>query len=321
MATVGFAVPIYDEPEGDFAPGDYDLVRKFQVETNSLDDGPFTVTRAPGVPLLYSTYATPNEFHGYVRCKRITAKRRAPGSRFWEVTCQYRTPEAKEGGSGGGGPSGTGGGLPTEVAGEHENPMLELPELKTDSENVQEPVSRVYNPDTGETTWIKNSAGYIISPPPMRDSGRLKMTISRNEPLSAPHPYLNIYYQNAVNSDVFWNSQAGQAKIMAIDAQRQIKILAAGAILAYLRVTYVIHFRPDWDTELLDAGPTYRESLDLTKPPRQFVTAEGHPTTGPLNGQGMRLPDNEAPHYIRIRMYPRRPFAALNLPQTWSEVR
>jgi hypothetical protein len=334
MAVVGIAQERPDSPRGRLELGRQVLTRKFLVETNSKNDGPLTVTAAIGIPAAYQTYATPNEFHPYVRCRSVDAERRAPGSLFWEVTAEYSTPDPKDGNFGNG-PGTTGGGTGLERAGEYDNPQLELPEAEGDWENVREPITQIYDTTTRTLKPVTNSANMVISPPPEKDVARFTLTITRNEPITAQHPYLGVYYMDAVNQDVFWSSPPGQAKIMAIKPKKLTKQLLGGrSILSYLRVTYVIQFRASWDIQHLDHGPYW---LDRSMDPannRQvgFQDRQGHPVeSGLLNGSGRPLGGIEDPNdpayqqgdpvFLTLRPYPRLPFAALNLPQSFQETR
>src|SRR5262249_17092767 len=160
----------------------------------------------------------------------------------------------------------------------------------------------------------KNAAGEIFDPPPMKDQSMLILTITRNEDILSPHPATALLYQDTVNSDVFWGANAGQVKVANITAQRQTRQIS-NAVLPYLKVTYVFHFRsPDWDSRTLNAGSYYRETM--IGPKIFFKSVEGHPIKGLLQptSPGDKLPEGDPPNWITVRPYNRLPFSALNLP-------
>lgn len=296
MAVVGTAQERPDSPDGDFELGKHTFTRTFLVETNSYADGSLVVTAASGIPLLFSTYATANESHPYARCRNLRARRIQPNSLFWEVVARYETPDQASGiGAGGaGGSPGAGGATRREDPSEFDNPLLELPDIAFNDVESTKPITRILNTDTGEYNAPRSSAGEVFDPPAERDDGRLVLTISRNEALSNVHPNLGELYRHAVSTDVFWGRPAGTARVKSILAQRQTKQLPTGTTFAFLRVTYVIEFKADWDVYLLDYG-TYQvarrgtgENYRVVQ--EAFTTADGQPVKKMLDGRGRALP-------------------------------
>jgi hypothetical protein len=118
------------------------------------------------------------------------------------------------------------------------------------------------------------------------------LEISRNEPITAPHPALSIQYMNAVNADVFWGMSPGVWMCKDIVAERQVRQIPGGGEAVFLHVSYQFEGTDTWDIQLLDYG-TYYFRNDPTAPTHAtmpaFMTREGHPTAGPLNGQGGAL--------------------------------
>lgn len=170
---------------------------------------------------------------------------------------------------------------------------------------------------------VQGSNGEPYAPPPAMDSSTLVLTISRNEDLSAPHPALSLIYQDAVNADAFWDASPGQVKVQSITCRRQTRQIAGGTIYPFLRVTYVFHFKPSWDIQLLDKGTWYweqRTKADPTLVKKSFRSDDGQPIEGLLDGNGGQLATGALPQFIAVRPYNWLPFAALNLPQAFTQV-
>jgi len=316
-----------NSPEGNFDLGKWTVIRRFRVLTNDLADGPMIATNAVGIPFLYQTYTFGNEGFPLMRCRSITPKRDEANPLLWMIECRYETADLK-------GFTGTdnnaGGGTGTENPGDYENPLLELAEIETRTEKYEIVMDSVYDLDTQMVTACKNSAGEKFDPPPMKEESRLTLTITRNEPMTFAHPYLDVYYKDAVNSDAWgWGLQPGQAKMKGITAHRVVRQLPNGTPFAYLRVSYVMDLKPDWDLYILDAGHFYMEQEDplgngqLVKVPKEFKTDDQHPRIGLLDGKGNKLPGEPqggTPVFVRFRPYRRIPFGLLNLPTNWAAV-
>jgi hypothetical protein len=166
------------------------------------------------------------------------------------------------------------------------------------------------------------SNGEIFVPAPEMDESHLILTITRNEDINSPHPALAITYQDTVNSDVFWNAVPGTCKCRSITVQRQVKNYPDGSVFPYLRVTYIFHFKSTWDIQLLDKGTWYwyQQSGATPKRKQKFLSDDGQPIDGLLDGQGGKLATGAAPVFLTVRPYARLPFSALNLPQTFQTV-
>jgi len=169
---------------------------------------------------------------------------------------------------------------------------------------------------------LASSAGEIFVPPPMMDRSTLLITMTRNESILSPIPETALLFQDSVNADVFFGFGPGQVKCQSITCQRQNKQLPDGSIFPYLRATYLFHARKTWDIQLLDKGSYYRfrvsTSLPWTK--QKFITDDGQPRDGLLDGFGQKLADGAAPVFITVRPYPWLTFAALELPQNFQQV-
>jgi len=332
VPVIGFAAELPDSPEASFELGKHEITRRFQVICSTLADGPIIAANAIGIPKLFQTYVFGDEFHTYCRCRSIEPKRKAPNSAVWEVECKYSTPELKEGGGGGGGHGGGGNstsGSGREVEGQHQNPLIELPEVSTHFESKQGPVMSVFNLTTGKIEPCKASTGEVFVPPPQKDYSTLCLTIKRNEDLlRAPHPLLSVLFQDTVNSDVFWGSAPGTVKCMSITAERQQKQLADGSIFPFIKATYQFRFRDSWDLQILDTGSYYivpgnpSQLPENNQAPKKLIAKgeDGHPIPVLLDGKGGKLAEGKDPVYQVYRVYQWQPFGILNLPQSFLEV-
>jgi hypothetical protein len=169
---------------------------------------------------------------------------------------------------------------------------------------------------------LMSSAGEIFVPPPMMDDSSLTLTMTRNEDINTPVLATSAMFGNTVNSDVFFGLNPGQVKCQNITCQRQVKQLPNGTVFPYLRVTYLFHAKSTWDTQLLDKGSYYRfrasTSLPWTK--QKFITDDGQPRDGLLDGFGQKLADGGTPVFIIVHPYTWQAFSTLNLPQSFNEV-
>lgn len=300
MGILGIARELPDSPEGSIQTGDKtkaSFTRKFLVETDSHSTGPLEVLAAVGVPRPYQLYVFGAEAHLLSRVVDRSAKRLAPNSLFWEVQAKYETAENEE-------------------EEEPENPLLEPAEIGLTFENDQEVVHFRYEGESlagGPTEGIRNSAGEMFNPLPVKDVARPVLTITRNEDIAAPVAATAVAYVNAVSNDAFWGAGAGTARMIAIDVKREFKeIDDEGTKIAYLKVTYKIMFKQEgWDLHLLDHGNYYIEDGKKFF----FKSEDGHPYLGLLNKAGGK---SEAPFFLDpIPIYPKLPFAALNLPNSF----
>ena len=307
MAVVGIAQELPNSPSGKLDLNSQSFTRSFIVHTNSYFDGPLIVFNAIGIPRPFSLYGTYNEYHFTARAREFNCDRLAANSLAWKVDVEYRTPDPTRGEN------------QKEVENQHDNPTLELPEISTHFETSQTVVYGKYNTGTGNLEPYQSTCGEIFDPPPMKDSSRLVLTVSRNEDILSPHPSLAITYQDAVNSDTFFGAAAGSAKVKSITCNRATKQTTSGATVVYLKVVYIIEFKDTWDLQILNAGTWAWDSVGL-KNHIQFKTKDGHPTTGLVATDGTALPEGGTPVFITGRVYKRLAFSALNLPQSFLEV-
>jgi hypothetical protein len=288
MPVVGSAQIMPGAFEGEFEVGLYEVRVPYRVVTNSLLDDAIVVLNAPGLPLLYDPYPS----HPLMRVRRYMPRRLLPGSPVWKVDVFYRTPQHKPGTD-----HARGGGTGTETAGEFTNPILELPTVKFHVTSREVLLTQMYDISTGTVKPPTSSNGEAYDPPPKVPQRYLTLEIARNEPIDAPHPALAVQYMNAVNSDVFWGLPPGTWMVKNISPERQTRVLQGGTTALFLRVVYQLEAAASWDIQLLDFGTYYLAPIPSLQNVAQtrklkFGTADGHPTTGLLNGQGGRLPDS-----------------------------
>ncbi len=296
--------------------------RKFLVTTDSKDTGPMQVAAAVGIPPLYSAYQFGGtESDPFALLRNIECQRIADGSYHWEVTCSYETPDPVDSNDN----TISGGGTKREQAGQQDNPLLMIPEIEVSFERFQQAVFFVYDTTAEKLTPCKASNGQIFVPPPSKDASRMLVTITRNEDITSDHPNIGIQFQDVVNSDYWFGQPPGVWKCQGVSAARQSKQLTINGIASlvpYLKVTYKFEARnyPYHDTLILDAGTFYLEDTgDVVKKKRQFLTDDGHPTTGPLDGHGDKLGDGEDPVFLPFRFYKRKPYSLLALPNAFVD--
>lgn len=304
--------------------GSRNYTREFIVRCTTLADGPSVVLPAPGLPRLWQPFVFGNGFDQYALARTISCDRLLGGTPDWVVKVEYRTANKSE------------------ITRAYDNPLVQLPEVETSTEKYQMPVyfvwereHRIGDPDDAPTgDYVRRacraSNSQVFDPPPMRDLSRVVLTITRNESISLLHPSIDLAYSDALNADVFWDAPPGTWKCQGITTRREVKQLWNGVLFPYLRCTYRFEARQFWDLFLLDAGSYYNElkttgsmlTNDLvTKNVRlQFLTDDGHPTVGPLDGKGGRLPEGDNPVYKMYQIYQRLPFGALQLPQSFAQV-
>ena len=310
MAAVSWAVSP-GSPRGDFDFQSDGIAVKFTVTVKVLcqylTDGPIAVASCPGLPLLGDSFLFGNEYWLDARLRHFSEPHRmAEGSLYWEMDLEYSTP-----------PRGK-----KDNASQWQNPLLEVPEV--DMSFVQEkiPITQSYDISTGSLRPVYNSAKCTFIPAPEKPTSRCILTITRNEAINAPHPTTTLAYQDRCNSDVFWGQAAGVWLCLPIKTKSQTKQLPSGGNFEYLKCVYEFHaMAPNWDLQILDAGPY---ALDSSSNKIPFKDQAGNPIQGPLDGTGHALSqadiDAGNEHYITIRQFARVPFAPLNLPQGFVDL-
>lgn len=290
-----------DSPSGELNEDTHSFTRKFQVVTDSLNDGVLAVTLAVGIPPLGSTYAFGgSETHLYARVRNISAERVQPNSKIWHVEVRYETKGEED-------------------EDEQDNPLLSLPEIRTSFEQIEEVVQGELD-GTAKSDFsdaILNSAGETFDPPPTRQVSNLVLTITRNENVAANHPAIAQEYVDTVSSGAFFGQPARTARMVGISVDRQVKQLDDGTVTAYLKTTYTVHFRDTWRLSLLDHGTYF---INDNQEKESFVDAAGHPYLGLLDGAGGSLDSTADPVFLTPKkIYLEKDWSALSLPSSFAE--
>jgi len=291
---------------------DRSYTRTFRVYTDSQRTEQFEVLTAEGLPLLGTPYViAPGilDLRCIVRRRRCSVDQNDP--RLWLVRVEYATKAAD--------PSD-----PAEQPDNPEDPILRPPEVSW----THEPYQRVVERDI-EGNPLVNSAGQPFDPLPTADDNRLTLVISRFEQVYDKREMLK--FVDAVNDDPFQGFDPGQAKIKGIPAVQHFENNQQ-----LWKVTYTIQFKEEgWNLFILDQG-RYQAINDNADPDgapltsasnrgkiTPIVDAEtGEPISDPvlLDGNGFPLQGPDAqPVFLKdpggFKIYKRKPFAKLNLPE------
>ena len=255
MAQLGVAEPMSIPPEISFELGRFTATVFYRVLSNDRNDGPMGICQGRGLPALFSPYVWGNDSDPYMLCRGYDPQLQIDAATcVWKVGVKYSTPELKP--AHGGGPrNGTGGGTGKETPGEYQNPLLELPTAKFSSTGKESLLQQIYDPVTGATQPATASNGQVFDPPPKTLERFGVLTITRNEPTTANHPYLSWQFTDVVNLDTFWGLPPGSWKCREISADLQNRQLPNGVTVSFLRVTYTFELNPNgWDIFILDYG-------------------------------------------------------------------
>lgn len=285
MAQVGVAQERRTGMDGTWAWDKQSMTREFLVTFDSLADGMVNAVLAAGVPNIGHVYVTANESHPYAFCLSKEAARIAPRSFQWIVKCKYETMDFKKAQE------------VKNAANQGQEPTFELPEIEFGYETFQVVANKEWkDTDPSNPLGFTNSAGEVFNPPPMKDSNRTVLTITRNEPIDAPHPRLGLLFQDTLNSDTFWGAEPKTVKCVGIKAKRVQKNYG-GQQYVCLQCTYLFHFKPEtWVMSMLDIGSFYRESGEK----KQFQTQQGGNYLGLLDGFGGKVPDTSQSQIVTI---------------------
>lgn len=282
--------------------GDRTYSRSFYVWTNSKNDGPLVVRLAPGIPRIGEPYVERNGLVDLaVYCKSVTADQDSSSFYKWKVKCDYssRSP---------------GGHDPSE---NDPNPLLRPCKVKFSSRAKKKALEFAalveFDAEGNETVTedapVQNTANEPFDPPPEDEVFVGTLVFTRNEPFFDEALLFGSGYLRAVNEDQFRSFAPGTcclANVEATDAWDK-------AIGKYYEVAYTVEVDPEgFDLKLLDAGYRDRDGNDLVS------RKTGAHRSGPsmLNGLGYELGEGEDPVKLTYRSRKKKPFAALNLPQT-----
>ena len=276
--------------------------RVFVVRVDNKQDGEPIVLAAPGLPQMFDGYQTDTD----IDLASIVINRRAKqigDSLVWEVDIAYSS--AQEPGAQSDQP-------------ENADPLDLQPIIRIGYETFQVPIPGEINFDAGVgdppfAGAILNSVRESFDPPPMKDESRPILTITINLPEFPSAEVLP--YQDAVNNDVFFGAVPRQLKMMGGPTTTgRTKSTGGGVTVFYFPVTYTMAFKRDlWDLQLLDQGTFFIEEITGVK--RSFLTNDGIPYIGLLDGTGGKLDDADDPVYLRFFIYPQENFGELAPPR------
>ncbi len=195
---------------------------KYRVVVTSIYDGPFTIMNSPLCPRLASSYQMGTETDPIATCVELDCSP-TEWPLVWIVTANYDSGRL--------------------VDKTFSHPLNQPPEINWGSNDFMRPLVR-----DGVGTPVVNSAGTPFDPPLDYNDPRPVVYISRNEAtFSTVTAQL---YRDAVNADIFGNTDPGFAKMKQITAT---KVYDFG--FTYYKVVYEIHYKTDsFAYFVLDSG-------------------------------------------------------------------
>lgn len=295
-------------PKGKKGGGKADFTRSFYVECDSLFDGPATVWTGfhsltgivEGTPYVFGS-----EGWGTAIAKEFDVPNRIGDNQaVWQLNVNYESSTNEN---------------EDPDPGQYENPLLIPADIDVDYEGVEVPVTTAYD-ETGEIVkGFVSSAGEPLKEIQTDERFRQIINITRNESIASPILQIGVQYANKLNSDEFWGFAAGLCLCRPVKIKRQFHD-HEGIKTPYLNVQYQIVIDEEgWALNPLDYGTYYLHPFDPTLK-LKYTTEDGHPAETRLNGMGEPLPDaNEDVFLGPFHHKKRLPFAALNLPQSWTE--
>ena len=285
------------------------FTERFRVEVSSHFDDWDTVL-APFDPV-ESEHDTRQGFF----LKTRKARREEPNSNVWEVELEYTTPgySGNESGSGSG----------SEEAGD---PTLEFPTIRKSHEQIEEPISFLY--DSANVPYkriIMSPAGEIYINPQMRINYICVIEIQKNFGITADDDALNRVFSNKVNSATYRGYPPGTVMLLPVSMERKQKTYD-GVIVPYKSLTFTFKCHPHgWQLNLPAIGSEYIDPVNGLLQP--FRDSQGNLTTGllkldglPLCDQGGPETDQEVPclrepvYMPEMKRYATVDFNSLNLP-------
>ncbi len=285
-----------ESPEGNIGET-ISFRRIFLVDTSTVFDGAIVVLTAAGIPNLGDGYTFGgSESNADVKAQSKEARRLEPNARQWEVVVIYANDE---------------------FDGELINPIV-----KVGFETRQKPLLKAFKANEAgafDEVAMVNSCGDQFDPLPVGQEYILTLSISRNE---------NEFTQVIANARKFIGHPATD-KVMGIDGaimrgigiEKKFSLTKTGLINRFFEVSYNLWFPPD--IEVLDIGPFFCVQESGTDPitRNQFVTAEGHPRLGLLDGKGNKLDDDKEPIFLGpFKPAKPIPFRSLGLPTSFDSV-
>ena len=346
MAVVGSAVSMNDTwTASENADGSLNAQVRFQVTTDSLQDGPVVALTAPGLPALNSSYSVGNDSSTALFCMERSPNKPNRDGLIWHVNCRFSNINQQSG-------------QEFDEAGNPEPDPTKWNKqirIQTRSRQIlcQDALWVEPNPNprgfaiprpAGVRGQVINSFGKPVDPPAMKDDSRLTIQVRKHQKTFSMATAET--YKDKVNNDA-WNLvhtdatgqvlnevfPIGSCKMNNINAESFDWINPANSKIGiYYRVTFEFDFQRTQNRFFLDKGrivlanagrddgrgqgislgdllagmPRARQ---LTDPMGQIIFDDV-----PLNGKGDPLawPDEEEA-VLEWQMYEREPFAALGM--------
>lgn len=302
MAVVTVGERRQERGGGEGKDGSRQYTRVFCVTTNSYADGAQTVLAAAGIPRIGDSYALGSEVDSDAKVVSRIPKQIGPLA--WEVEVEYdsKTDDKED--------------KQNPENNNSQNPEDWFEKVSVTFETSQEPVTGEAGQDYGGAMWtmgVVASNGEPFDPPAMRDVSRPVLTFEiYRRTFDIPQA---LEYVNAVNADVFWGADPRTMRITQYSSSGLAVRTIGDVKVFYWPITIEMKYRREtWDLSLLDCGTFYVRAADGQRV--AFLTDDGQPRIGLLNGAGDKLADevNGVPQFRTQRVYFEKPFAALGLP-------
>lgn len=293
--------------------------RRFIVQTDHNHDESLVVENAPGLPRLYEPYVTATVQDPRCIVRTVVPRQRDNHRNIWDVDVEYDSEFVLA-----------------------ENPFLEPPDIRVDSETYEEPLpgraAVFYNPDQQQPesedpaeaggalqVWgqgITTSAGEPYDPPATRTASRPVVIFTRNE--GSFTIAKKVEFENTVNQVPWSGLQRRQAWLRSIKAQvhKQEQVDLQQPPIWYWRVEYTFALKGEtWDLFLLDIGSYYLEypvgGGDPIRVPFK-VEGTGEKRLGLLDNSddeqpGKKLLDGQSAKFNRWRVYREKDYAPLQI--------
>ncbi len=290
MATVFFGL-LPDSGAGEATLDSAKITRRYLVQLDSFALDADAACNVAGIPAAFDAHPTVT----LARVRRKSASR-VGNSLYWQVEVEYSTPEK---------------GQDEE---ENEDPLEDKPTMSISYEDREEVITGTLDSDRTRQNGIRNSAGELFDPPPMRTVSSLVLTIGQNYGTNFNAVASAVTYMDCINSDTFLGLGPKTCKICSVSPKTETRQVGDEK-KDYLHIEWTIKVKPTWDLELLDYGSYY---LDDGKKV-EFKTDDAHPYQGLLNGSGEKVADGGSAVFLPAKqVYTKTAFSALNLPSSLS---
>lgn len=271
-----------------------EYTRTFLVVTDDKTTGPIAVANNVLIPQVFTSYSLilGAEFDDGARVTNISPRQDDDNPFIWEVVITYST-------------------LSEDEDEQNVNPLLRPADVVMSCEKAQEVVNGTFKNELNTEDkqfgeGVRNSAGELFDPPPMKDISRPVLTITRNEGIVNAIALMD--FADSVNAETFLGAAPRQLKMECPQFRR---VFENG--LGFWTVTYQMTFkRETWDTQLLDHGSYYLDA-GSTAAKTKFTDVEGNPITGNLGANGDFLTAGATAEFIRFKVYKEKFFSTLGL--------